>query len=118
MGAALAFYTFFAIAPLVVIVLAVAGFWFGEQAAKRELFSQISGLVGSEGAVAIQALVSAAHKPKTGAWAMVIAVVTLFVGATGVFVHFKTRSTRFGASDGCRVGGWGILSRIGSSPSL
>lgn len=89
MGAALAFYTFFAIAPLFVIVLAVAGFWFGEQAARRELFSQVSGLVGSEGTVAIQALVSAAHKPKTGAWATVIAVVTLFVGATGVFVQLQ-----------------------------
>src|SRR5512132_2643160 len=89
MGAALAFYTFFAISPLFVIVLAIAGFWYGEQAARRELFSQFSGLVGSEGAEAIQALVSAAQKPKTGAWATVIAVVTLFVGATGVFVQLQ-----------------------------
>ena len=86
MGAALAFYTFFAISPLFVIVLAIAGFWFGEQAARRELFSQFSGLVGSEGAEAVQALVSAARKPKTGAWATVIAGITLFAGATGVFV--------------------------------
>ena len=49
MGAALAFHTIFAIAPLFVIVLAIAGFVFGEQAASRELFSQVSGLVGSEG---------------------------------------------------------------------
>lgn len=89
MGAALAFYTFFAISPLFVIVLAIAGFWFGEQAARRELFSQFSGLVGSEGAEAIQALVSAAQKPKTGAWATVIAGVTLFAGATGVFVQLQ-----------------------------
>jgi len=89
MGAALAFYTLFAIAPLFVIVLAMAGFWFGEQAARRELFSQVSGLIGSEGAEAIQALISAAHKAKTGAWANVMAVVTLFVGATGVFVQLQ-----------------------------
>ncbi len=88
-GAALAFYTLFAIAPLFVIVLAMAGFWFGDEAARRELFSQVSGLVGSEGGEAIQALVSAAHQPKTGAWATVIAVVTLFVGATSVFVHLQ-----------------------------
>jgi membrane protein len=88
-GAALAFYTFFSIAPLLVIVLAMAGFWFGEQAARRELFSQVSGLVGSEGAEAIQALVSAAQKPKTGAWATAIALVTLVVGATGVFVQIQ-----------------------------
>ena len=88
-GAALAFYTLFAIAPLFVIVLAMAGFWFGEEAARRELFGQVSGLFGSEGSEALQALVSAAHQPKTGAWATVIAVVTLFVGATGVFVHLQ-----------------------------
>jgi len=89
MAAALAFHTIFAIAPLFVIVLAIAGFVFGEQAASRELFSQVSGLVGSEGGEAIQALVSAAHKSKTGAWATVIAVATLFVGATGVFVQLQ-----------------------------
>src|ERR1035437_1795822 len=76
MGAALAFYTLFAIAPLFIIVLAIAGLWFGEAAARRELFSQVSGLVGSEGGDAIQALISAANRPKTGAWATVIAVVT------------------------------------------
>jgi membrane protein len=89
MGAALAFYTLFAIAPLFVIVLAMAGLWFGEEAARRELFGQVSGLVGSEGGEAIQALVSAAYKTKTGAWATVIAVATLFVGATGVFVQLQ-----------------------------
>lgn len=89
LGAALAFYTLFAIAPLFVIVLAIAGIWFGEEAARRELFSQVSGLVGSEGGEAIQALVSAAHEPKTGAWAAVIAVATLLVGATGVFVQLQ-----------------------------
>ena len=88
-GAALSFYTLFAIAPLFVIVLAIAGFWFGEEAARRELFGQVSGLVGSEGGEAIQALVSAAHKPNTGVWATIFAVVTLFIGATGVFVQLQ-----------------------------
>ena len=89
MGAALAFYTIFAIAPLFVIVLAIASLWFGEEAARRELFGQVSGLVGSEGGEAIQALVSAAHHAKTGVWATAIAVATLFVGATGVFVQLQ-----------------------------
>jgi len=88
-GAALAFYTFFAIAPLFVIVLAIAGLAFGREAAHRELFSQVSGLIGSEGGEAIQAVVSAANKPKTGVWATAIAVTTLFVGATGVFVQLQ-----------------------------
>ena len=89
LGAALAFYTIFAIAPLFVIVLAIAAFWFGDEAASRELFSEVSGLVGSEGGKAIEALVSAARQTKTGVWATVIAVVTLFVGATGVFVQLQ-----------------------------
>lgn len=89
LGAALAFYTVFAIAPLFVIVLAIAGLWFGAEAARHELFGQVSGLVGSDGGDAIQALVSAANKPKTGAWATIIAVATLFAGATGVFVELQ-----------------------------
>ncbi len=89
LGAALAFHTLFAIAPLFVIVLAIAGIWFGEEAARRELFSQVSGLVGSEGGEAIQAIVSAAREPKSGAWATLIAVATLLVGATGVFVQLQ-----------------------------
>jgi membrane protein len=94
LAAALAFYSLFAIAPLFVIVLAIAGFWFGEQAARHELFSQVSGLVGSKGGEAIQALVSAANKPKAGAWATGFAVVMLFVGATGVFVELQDALNR------------------------
>ena len=88
-GAALAFYTLFAIAPLFVIVLAIAGLWFEEEAARRELFSQVSGLVGSAGGEAIQQLVTAARQPQAGIWATAFAVVALFVGATGVFVQLQ-----------------------------
>jgi len=89
LGAALAFYTVFAIAPLFIIVLAIAGFWFGEEAARRQLFDQLSGLVGSQGGEAIQAVVASADRPKAGTWATVVAVVTLFIGATGVFVQLQ-----------------------------
>src|SRR6185503_16933539 len=73
LGAALAFYTMFAIAPLFVIVLAIAGFWFGEEAARRQLFDQLYGLVGSQGGEAIQAVVASADRPRAGAWATVVA---------------------------------------------
>jgi membrane protein len=89
LGAALAFYTVFALAPMFVIILAIAGLWFGEEAARRQLFDQLYGLVGTEGGEAIQAIVAAADKPKTGAWATLVAAVTLFVGATGVFVELQ-----------------------------
>jgi membrane protein len=89
LGAALAFYTVFALAPMFVIVLAIAGLWFGEEAAREQLFDQLYGLIGKEGGEAIQAIVAAANKPKTGVWATLVAVVTLFVGATGVFVQLQ-----------------------------
>jgi membrane protein len=89
LGAALAFYTVFSVAPLFVIVLAVAGLWFGEEAARQELFNQINGLVGREGGEAIQAIVAAANKPRAGVLATAIALVTLLVGATGVFVQLQ-----------------------------
>src|SRR6185503_19772566 len=69
LGASLAFYTMFAIAPLFVIVLAIAGFWFGEEAARRQLFDQLSIVIGLKGAEAIQAIVATADDPKAGVWA-------------------------------------------------
>jgi membrane protein len=90
LGAALAYYTIFAIAPLFLIALTIAGFWFGEEAARRELFGQIVSLVGKEGGEAIQAVVAAAGKEsERGFWAGAAAVITLFVGATGVFVELQ-----------------------------
>jgi membrane protein len=90
LGAALAYYTIFAIAPLFIIALTIAGFWFGEEAARKELFGQISSLVGKEGGEAIQSIIAAAgKKTDAGLWAGVAAVTTLFVGATGVFVELQ-----------------------------
>jgi membrane protein len=88
-GAALSYYTVFAIAPLFVIALAIAGFWFGEDAARRELFGQVNQLVGKEGGDAIQSVVAAAGKSKAGFWATCIAAGTLAVAATGVFVQLQ-----------------------------
>jgi len=88
-GAALSYYTIFAIAPLFVITLAIAGFCFGEEAARRELFGQLNQLVGKEGGDAIQAMVTAAKKSKAGFWAACIAGGTLAVAATGVFVQLQ-----------------------------
>jgi membrane protein len=89
-GAALSYYTIFAIAPLFIIALTIAGFWFGEETARRELFGQVNQLVGKEGGQAIQSLVAAAaNKSKTGFWAACIAGGTLAVAATGVFVQLQ-----------------------------
>jgi membrane protein len=90
MGAAVAYYTIFAIAPLFIFVLAVAGFLFGHEAAQRELFSQVSSLVGHSGGEAIQATVAAADRPRAGVFATAIALIALFVGAGSVFVQLQS----------------------------
>jgi len=90
MGAALAYYTVFGIAPIFLIVLHVSSIWFGEEAARHELFGQLQGLVGTEGGKAIESIVTAAaSKPQTGWWATCLAIVTLGVAVTGVFVELQ-----------------------------
>lgn len=89
LGAALAYYTIFSIAPLIVIILAIAGLWFDKQAAQDQIFAQLGSLVGEQGAKAISGLLQAADKPHEGIVASVLAVVTLLLGATGVFVQLQ-----------------------------
>lgn len=90
LGAALSFYALFSIPPLVVIVLAISGFWFGESAARRELFGQVSGAVGQQGSDAIQSLVSVAHDENRSPWTAMIALTTLLITATGAFVELQS----------------------------
>src|SRR5581483_11368720 len=88
LGASLAYYTVFAIAPLFLIVLHISSLCFGEQAARHELFGQLQGLLGTQGGKAVESIVtSAAQQPQTGWWATTLATLTLIVGATGVFVE-------------------------------
>src|ERR1700753_1717408 len=89
MGAAIAFYTIFAIAPLFILVLVLAGFLFGHDAAQRELYGQINGLVGKNGNDAIQSILTAADKPKASLVATIIGFGTLFVGASTVFIQLQ-----------------------------
>jgi membrane protein len=89
-GAAVAYYTIFAIAPIFIFALALAGFVFGPKAAQRELFGQLSSLVGSAGGEAIQATVAAADRPRASVLATAFALITLFVGAGSVFVQLQS----------------------------
>jgi len=90
MGAALAYYTIFSIAPLLVIAIAVAGFFFGADAASGEIFAQLRGLIGDDGAAAIQGLVKSASNTGTGTFAAVAGIVTLLIGATTVFGELQS----------------------------
>ena len=89
LGAALSYYTVFSLAPLLMIVIAIAGLVFGQEAAQGQIMGQIQGLVGEESAKAIQSMIEEASKPAAGILATVIATVMLLFGATGVFAQLQ-----------------------------
>jgi membrane protein len=94
MGAAIAFYTVFSLAPLVIIVIAVAGFFGGHDAVQGQLFQQVAALVGPEGAKAVESVVQGAQAPRQGLVATLISVGILLVGSTSVFSELQSALDR------------------------
>jgi len=90
LGASLAYYTLFALAPILVIAIGVAGLVFGREAVRGEIVGQIEGLMGRQGAEAVQAMVEGASRPSASILATVIGAVTAFLGATGAFIELQT----------------------------
>ncbi|MEO0458432.1 MAG: YihY/virulence factor BrkB family protein [Cyanobacteria bacterium P01_A01_bin.114] len=90
LAAALAYYTTFSIAPVLVIVIAIAGAFFGQAAVQGQLVAQLQGLVGQPGAEVIQALiVNTQTSAENGFWATVVSVALLIFGASGVFSQLQ-----------------------------
>lgn len=94
MGAAIAYYTVFSIAPLLIIVIAVAGVVFGREAVEGQIVAQIAGLIGVETAMGVQGLIRSASRPASGALATAISVALLLIGATSVFAELQTALDR------------------------
>ncbi len=88
-GAALAFYALFSMTPILMLAIAVAGYFFGAEAAQGEIIAQLPETVGPNGAKAIQALLAAARDPASGRLATIVATVLLLVAATSVFAELK-----------------------------
>jgi membrane protein len=88
-GAALAFYALFSLAPILILAIAVAGLFFGDEAAQGQILHQIENLVGHNGAVAIQAILAAARDPVSGQLTTIVAIGLLLIGATSVFTELK-----------------------------
>lgn len=88
-GAALAFYTIFSLAPVLVIAIGIASLVFGEQAARGEIFAQLRGMLGEQGAATIQSLLESSHRDSTGLIATLVGFVTLLLGATTAFTELK-----------------------------
>jgi membrane protein len=94
MGAAIAYYTVFSLAPLLVIVIAVAGAVFGRDAVQGQIAAQLSGLIGQQGATLVQSLVAAASDRDKGLLAGLISTGVLVVGATTVFAELQSALDR------------------------
>jgi membrane protein len=90
MGAAIAFYSMFSLAPLLAMAVMVAGVAFGVDAARSQIVSQIGGLVGQSGADTLQTMLDTAMINESRQWtSALVGLGTLFVGATGVFVELR-----------------------------
>ena len=94
MGAAISYYTIFSLAPLLVIVIAVAGALFGRETAQAHIVAQATSLVGHNGGLAVQALLSSASDTDKGLVAGAISAVVLLVGATTVFAELQSALDR------------------------
>jgi membrane protein len=88
-GAALAFYTIFSLAPVLILSIAIAGFFFGEAAARGEIVGQVGGLVGPQGAELVQSVLQNASRPDAGLIATIFSIVTLILGANTALAELK-----------------------------
>jgi membrane protein len=89
LAAALAYYTLISLAPLLVILIFIAGMLFGREAAQGQIVAQVQSMVGQQSGEAIQGIVENANQPKTGLVATVVGIATLLLGASGVFAQLQ-----------------------------
>ena len=94
MGAALSYYTLFSLAPLLIIVIAVAGMVFGQEAAQGEIVAQLHGIMGEQGAVAVEGMLKAAREPAKGVVATIVGLAILLLGATAIFAELQSALDR------------------------
>lgn len=89
LSAALAYYTVFSIGPMIIIIIYLAGIFYGREAIEGTVFKEISGLVGAEAALQIQEMIKNAVLSNKGNFAAIIGFITLLIGATGVFAEIQ-----------------------------
>ncbi|MEO8312990.1 MAG: YihY/virulence factor BrkB family protein [Caldimonas sp.] len=111
MGAALAYYTLFSIAPLLLIVISIAGLIFGPDAARGQIFMELRQLMGDQGAAAAQALLQSVNKPAQGVLGTIVGVVLLGLGAISVFGELQDALDRIWRAPARAAGSglWALL---------
>jgi membrane protein len=109
LGAALAYYTIFSMVPLLIVIIAIIGLVFGQEAAQAAIMEQISRLIGPQSAGAIKDMIQRADQPSTGIISTIIATVTLLAGAAGFFGQLKDAlNTVWGIEPKAGRGIWGF----------
>jgi membrane protein len=111
LAAALSYYTLFSVAPLMIIVIAIAGFAFGREAAQNQIVETLQGMIGEESARAIQEMIqNASNQPKTGILSTAVGIVALVFGAGGVIGQLQTSlNTIWGVTPKPGQGVWGFV---------
>jgi membrane protein len=110
LGASLAYYSIFSIGPLLLVVLAVAGLFYDQAAARGAIGAQLETLVGAQAASTIQNMLAGAGKPMEGIFATLLGLVTLIFGAIGVVVQLKEAlNTVFEVQSKRSPGLWGFV---------
>src|SRR4051812_46266763 len=89
MGAAISYYSLFSMAPLLVIVITVAGFFFGADRVQGAIFAQLADLMGQDAARAVGEMLSHAQQPKTGGIAAAVSIAVLLMGASTVLAELQ-----------------------------
>jgi membrane protein len=89
LGASLAYYTLFAVSPILIIAIAIAGSVFGPEAVRGQLVGEIDGLIGRQGAEAVQSLLQGAHRDTTSTLALIVGTVTVIIAASGAFLELQ-----------------------------
>jgi YihY family inner membrane protein len=90
MGAALSYYTLFSLAPLLVLIIGIAGLVFGHDAAQGAIIAQLQGIMGKDGATAVEGLLKAAREPSTGIVASAVGGFLVLLGSTAIFAELQT----------------------------
>jgi membrane protein len=110
-GAAIAYYTTFSLAPILLLVIAIAGLVFGEEAVRGAILAQLGGLMGAEGAKALEDLIQSASNTGTGIAAGTISVILLAIAATTVLAELQDALNVIWNAPPQQISGWWSLIR-------
>jgi membrane protein len=115
LGAALAFYTLFSLAPLLIIITVVVGYFLGQEAVQADLLAQLAVYVGQENAYNLMAVIQDTYKPGSGLFATLIAILLMLFGSTSVFLMLRSALNQMWGITNSASGFWTLVKDRGKS---